>query len=310
VLCQLSYTHRAGLEHTHCPEDRNALPSPNTCPTVTPALSTMTVLANLGRGAVFEVDLVSDSSGTVLVRKRIAQLNRKVPEAETALQREMRILQRMGGDHLPRLAGAGTDDRGPFLLQTRAKGRSLRDLSVNTADALDAKRWLDLAVSAALALAELHDRADSGGCLQFVHGDISPDNVFWDESGTVTLIDLSNATFREGPIPAFPRARGSLPYVAPEIARNENAGDTASDTYAMAATLLTLAIGPIVQNTTEAARLIEVGSRGLASSRLECREDIPRGAREALTLALRFDRTERITSSRELLRRLSSVAGR
>jgi eukaryotic-like serine/threonine-protein kinase len=264
----------------------------------------MTQSTNVGRGAVFEVDLVSDRDGTVLVRKRVARVNRGVPEATTALEREIRILELMGGCHLPSLAGTGTDEFGPFVLETRAKGRPLRDLGGDTNEPIDAARWMKLAVSAVSALADVHNRADERGCLEFVHGDVSPDNVFWDEPETVTFVDLSSATFRETPIPAFPHSRGSLPYVAPELARNEKVSDAASDTYALAATLLALAVGPIIQAATEAARLVEVAERGVASNLLELRKDLPRGVREALALALRFERDERLTSSRELFWRL------
>jgi serine/threonine protein kinase len=210
----------------------------------------------------------------------------------------------MGGCHLPLLAGTGTDEFGAFALETRAKGRPLRGYLGHPNEPLDAARWMKLAVSAVSALADLHDRADDRGCLEFVHGDVSPDNVFWDEPETVTFVDLSGATFREAPIPAFPQSRGTLPYVAPEVARNEKHGDAASDTYALAATLLALAVGPIVQAATEAARLVEVAERGVASNLLELRKDLPRGVREALARALHFERDERLTSSREFFWRL------
>jgi serine/threonine protein kinase len=271
------------------------------CPTPPPSDCPTTSLRTLGRGAVFEVDLVSDCTGTVLVRKRVAPDKRAFPEAAAALHREAIILERMGGCHLPAFAGSGTDESGSFILQTPAKGLAFRDLFAETTKPLDAETWLRLAVSATSALAELHDRKDEVGKLEFVHGDISPDNAFWDAPDTVTFIDLSNATFRDAPLPVFPQARGTVPYVAPEVARGERPGDAAADTYALAATLLAVAVGPIVQDTTEAARLVEVATSGISANLPERRLDLPAEARQALSLALRFDRTRRLTASRELL---------
>jgi eukaryotic-like serine/threonine-protein kinase len=297
------------VEHTHCPEDRNAVHLASMSPPATPSPSNVTLLTRLGVGTVFEVEIVVHHTGALLVRKRLAPFCRAVPEAATALEREARILETMGGRHLPALVGRGTDDQGPFLLQTPAKGRPLRDLAREAGAPFDAARFSRLAVAATSALADLHDREDDRGRLDFVHGDISPDNVFWDEKGTATFVDLSNATFREAPLSPFPQARGSLPYVAPEIARNEQATDAASDTYAMAATLLALGAGPIVQNTTEAAMLFEVATRGISPSRIDRLGDLPPEAREALALALRFERPGRLTSSRELFLRFVAVFG-
>ena len=98
----------------------------------------------------------------------------------------------------------------------------------------------------------------------------------------------------------FVGARGTLPYVAPEIVRGEAGASAETDTYALAATLLAVAVGPLTQGTTEASRLLEVGSQGISAERIERRSDLPARARTAIARALRFDRASRLASSREL----------
>ena len=120
-----------------------------------------------------------------------------------------------------------------------------------------------------------------------------------------TFIDLSNATFRDAPIPALAQGRGTLPYVAPEIARNEETPTQATDTYALAATLLFLAVGPLTDAATDASRLLEIGTNGLLLDKLDLRADLPKRARAALASALRFEPKSRLASASELARELA-----
>jgi serine/threonine protein kinase len=156
----------------------------------------------------------------------------------------------------------------------------------------------------------LHALGDASGELSFVHGDVSPDNLFFDAPAVVTFVDLASATFRDAPDAVFAGDRGTLPYVAPEIARGEERASAASDTYALAATLLAAAAGPVlVDATTDASRLLEVGTRGVRAERIDRRSDLPESARDAVRRALCFDRALRLASSRDFARALGNQVG-
>jgi serine/threonine protein kinase len=261
---------------------------------------------HLGVGTVFEVALVRDENGRELVCKRAATGAHRTL-GERALERERAILVAAKSPQLVELVAFGHDARGAFVLEAAARGKALRDL----VDAeLDDRAWLELARATSEALAKLHAHRDASGELLLVHGDISPDNIFFDPPSHVTFLDLSNATFRDASDPIFENARGTLPYVAPEVARGEARPTRESDVYALAATLLAVLLGgSLTQATTEASRLLEVGSSGVDGDRIDRRAGLPVRARRAIARALRFDPSERLVSSAELAEELREAGG-
>jgi len=140
---------------------------------------------------------------------------------------------------------------------------------------------------------------------------LNPNEILIGEFGSLTgpqatFVDLSAATWRDGVAPVLPRSRGTLPYAAPEIVRAERPADRAADVYALGAVLLGLAVGALTRATTEAGRLVEVGTRGVDASRLLGRTDLPERARRAVARAVAFDRGERLHGARELSSELCS----
>jgi serine/threonine protein kinase len=267
----------------------------------------MTFVERLGTGSVFEVVRVRDDRGRELVVKRIVPHARSAGVAE-ALAREQAVLRAttaLQARCFPELVAADTDEQGAFVIETVAPGVPARDLARETPPYLPPFAWCEIARASSAALAELHALSDSAGDLRIVHGDISPDNLFVRAPDTATFIDLSNATFRDAPSTALPRSRGTLPYAAPEIVRCEGPPTQATDTYALAATLLFLAVGSLTDAQTEASRLLEVGTQGIRLHKLDLRADLPDRARAALAGALRFEPKERLVSSSDLARELS-----
>lgn len=310
MLYQLSYTHREpGRSILIWSRMATDTSTTNFVPTG------FRTIERLGRGAVFEVARVSDADGRELVCKRAAD-----ERTVAALDREREALAIVRTGHaaestgrtrtnlpVPELVTSGSDARGGFLVETRARGAPLRELMDGRAPP-GAAQWVELARASALALATLHALEDANGPLHFVHGDISPDNLFIEPPATVTLIDFSSATWRDAPDPALPRDRGTVPYVAPEIARQEARVNAATDTYALAATLLAVAVGPpLVRATTEAGRLYEVGSEGILWQRIDERSDLPADFRSALAEALQYEQARRLASSRDLAARFGAL---
>jgi serine/threonine protein kinase len=207
------------------------------------------------------------------------------------------------GVHFPQLVASGEDARGGFLVETRAPGIPFRDLLDSDAPP-GALQWLALARASIHALAALHALADARGPLRFVHGDLSPDNLFFEPPHAVTFIDFSSSTWRDAAEPALFGDRGTVPYAAPELARQEVRATQETDTYALAATLLAVAVGPpIVRATTDAARLFETGSEGILWKRIDERSDLPASIRSTLAEALQYDPARRLASSQELAAR-------
>jgi hypothetical protein len=257
-------------------------------------------LRRLGVGTVFEVARVLDAQGRDLICKRPVDAR-----FAAACDREREVLALRGGALFPQLVASGSDARGGFLVETIARGTALREFLGGRAPP-GAAEWLELARASTRALAEMHALADAQGPLRFVHGDISPDNLFFEPPATVTFIDFSSSTWRDAPDPAMAGDRGTVPYAAPELTRQEVRATPETDTYALAATLLAVAVGPpLVRATTEAGRLFETGSEGILWKRIDERSDLPAALRSALAEALQYDPAVRLASSRELAARFA-----
>jgi serine/threonine protein kinase len=178
---------------------------------------------------------VQGPSGPV-IEKRLSSRERELPEARDALRAEAQLLQALRGRVTPRLVFSGDEYfRMEKVLLPTLEARLTRGAST--------PEWVAHATRAAFeALATLHEAADSRGPLDAVHGDLSPANLAIDDAGDrVVLLDLGLAVSRDAPRRdgAF---RGTVGYVAPEVARGAPPTPT-SDLYSLAATLLHAASG-------------------------------------------------------------------
>jgi hypothetical protein len=262
------------------------------------------LIDRLGIGTVFAVARVTDAQGRELICKRPAH-----PRFAGALEREREVLTILCGAAVPELVASGHDARGGFLVETRARGWPVRELMIDGQVRPPATIWMALARASAHALATLHTFRDGKGPLGFVHGDISPDNLFFEPPATVTLIDFSSASFRDAPLPSNVGDRGTAPYAAPELLRQDTHATPECDTYALAATLLAVAVGPpLVRATMEPARLYEAATEGVLWARIEERADLPRDVRSALSEALQYEPARRLASSHHLATRFGPLS--
>ncbi|MCC6525716.1 MAG: phosphotransferase [Polyangiaceae bacterium] len=239
------------------------------------------LVAYLGAGTVLDVArVVEQGARGELVCKRVAPRPGASVPALRALRRERAVLERVVHRALPSLRAAGEDDHGPYLVETAVPGLSLAALVEGFATQagegaacdgapIPARLLAAVARASFTALAELHALADGEGPLGFVHGDLAPDHVLVTPSAEVGFVDLGQARLRGLGVELFdpdPQAeRGTLPYVAPELARGSGPPGQGSDVYALAATLAFAALGREPVATGEAAaQLAELAEQGVA----------------------------------------------
>jgi eukaryotic-like serine/threonine-protein kinase len=257
----------------------------------------------IGVGSLFEVTLLRED-GRSLVEKRLLSRFRREPEGRAALAREGRVLATVKHPALPELVRVGADDKGPFLVETFVAGASIRQIveAWSARGGVAPRLAAHMTREAFRVLAELAELAGQDGPLGFVHGDIAPDHVLLSPMGEVRLLDFGAARVRDLPRSLLGEGRGTLPFVAPEVARGEAAPSVASDVYALAATSLFLASGgPICDAKDEAAMLLEIGTRGVRAGLCDAAAAFRPAEREALTRALALDPSRRITSPAEVL---------
>lgn len=293
-----------------------------------PAPEGTELLQTIGAGSVFHVAVVR-AERRVLICKRLTPRAVNEPAGRAAIVREAKALTLAKGATgakgaagakgaspamLPSLVRVGSDAHGPFILETRVEGASIRALVEGwkargrRAPPLFVRHVVRASIE---ALADLHELADDEGPLAIVHGDIGPDHVIVGPLGDVRFVDLGAARFRAIEPNLLTDDRGTLPFVAPEIARGEAPPSAGCDVYALAATLLFLVSGsPIVSANDEAAALVEVGERGVRVEGINVAHGLTSEEREALRSALAFDAAARARSARALLAALDHEGAR
>jgi eukaryotic-like serine/threonine-protein kinase len=258
----------------------------------------------IGAGTLFVVAEV-DFGGKRAICKRLRPRFMNEPKAHAALNREARALEILRHPVVPGLIDRGSDAHGAYLIQTLHPGQPLRQLVeafVQRDGQIPMSFVAAVAEAAFSGLAALHDMRDGGGPLGAAHGDLGPDHLLIGPAragrqGRVGFVDFGMARARE--LPGDPQERGTLPFVAPEVARGEQGLDQAADTYALAATLLYAATGvePCTASHSSAV-LMEIAERGVDLRPLDRLSPPLAGA---LRRALEYDRSVRMTKAQEVL---------
>lgn len=247
----------------------------------------------LGAGSACDVARVRTEAGVELACKRLLPQHRATHEAKVALVREARALELAKHPAIPALRGVGADAAGPFVLETLVEGPSLREVKAAWSGKVPLALATHIVGRAARLLGELHALSDEAGPVGLVHGDVAPDNLRLGAFGEVGLLDFGHARTRAFSPDLETHALGTAPYLAPELVRGEATPTAATDVYALAATAAWLLLDgaqPLVTATSDAAMLLEVGERGIDTTRLA---PLPARLRDELTAMLAFVPAER-----------------
>lgn len=269
------------------------------------AMGDRMVVDTLGVGAMTTTLAVRRGGEPVCAGKRLLPRFRTDEEARTLLRREAEILRRLDGRGAPRFIEAGEDTLGPYFVMDRL---FLPSLSVQASSRRqpERKRWVAVASRSAIrALAAVHDADDDAGPLAIVHSDLSPDNILVaDDARTAAMIDFGLSRWRDDPGPPPGAFRGTLAYVAPEVARGQVA-DGRSDLFALAASLLAAASGePPRRGSDFAAQLTAAGEVAIDAYAAQASFDLPPEVARVLVACVRFDPRDRPPNAREALVRL------
>lgn len=269
-----------------------------------PAPENTELVQRIGAGSVFHVALVR-AEGRLVICKRLTPRAVNEPAGRAAIVREAMALSLVRHPALPVLIRVGTDAHGPFVLETRVEGVSLRNLLEGWRSR--GKRVPPLLVrhiarAAIESLAEIHELENAAGPVDLIHGDLGPDHIIMAPLGDARFVDFGAARFAGMEEALMTDDRGTLPYVAPEVARRDALPGVTGDVYALAAALLFFASGRhICAARDEAAMLIEIGERGVQVDLLDRADGLALGERAALRAALEFDPAARIKTARDLL---------
>jgi len=132
------------------------------------------------------------------------------PEERDNLLTEARIAGRLPNEAVAAIHDIVWYDKQPIIKMELVDGHPLSEEPwTRPRNRREVKQAVELLLTAARALASAHDRG-------IFHGDFKPANVMLTKDGKPKLIDFGLG--RRADLPAFddPRARGTLPYMAPE----------------------------------------------------------------------------------------------
>ena len=253
------------------------------------------ILRRIGRGGmgvVFEA-----RHATIGRRLAVKFLRADLTGDEKRLLRFQREARNCGALHHENIAAVldfATDDVGrPYIVMEFVDGLSLREL-VQTQAPLSVERACDLACQAARGLGAAHDAG-------VLHRDLKPENLMLtrraDGSDWVKLVDFGvarltedvdvTALTRDGQTPGTPH------YLAPEIARGEQAASVSSDVYSLGVVLFELLTGrrPHPDGSYNAVLRHVAGGRAVPIS--EIRPDLPASLARLVDLILSPDPGER-----------------
>ena len=243
-------------------------------------------------------------AGLPSVRKR-AHSEAATPTLEreaTCLER----LERSGFAACPRLLTFHRST--PELVETHVQGEPLASLFEVLGSPLPGRVGAHLAWRIVARFAELHTLLEEGEWLEFVHGDPSPAQLVVTPGNDIALVDFgaSGVRMRDGAALGA-TGRGTVPWAAPELVRDETAPTQATDRYAAAAIAAYALVGDaLLPSVTGGARVFHVGAHGLV---VEAISGLPRPVADHLRAHLAFDPSDRPTDLLALRDALDIVRG-
>jgi eukaryotic-like serine/threonine-protein kinase len=200
------------------------------------------LLRRLARGGMGEVYLAATSGIEGAERPCVVKIIRRDHAADKSfLARffdEARVQAQLQHHGVAQVLEAATDTTGePYVVVEFVEGRSLGEVRARASHAAVNIEWPDavaVGVSAAEALAHVHERTDSAGKpLGIVHRDLSPQNVMVGYGGDLKLIDFGTARAENRRCHTISGVVFAKPgYVAPEVAAGRP-GDCRVDLYAL-----------------------------------------------------------------------------
>ena len=198
-------------------------------------------IRRIASGGMAEV-LLAERGGQRVALKRLLPSLANEPRAASLFEREAQILLSLDHPSIVR----GIEYASPVLV--------MEYISRAPCDVLDAARVIAIGSELSSALASVHARG-------WVHRDVSPENVLFDESGRAKLIDFGLAWSPHddrGLVAGTGVALGTAAYIAPEQLRGDPI-DGRADVFSLAVILHELARGErLFKRASEAATLLAV----------------------------------------------------
>ena len=184
----------------------------------------------------------------------------------------------------------------PVLIMELMKKGTLRErLKDNGKLALEAAIKITYQIGQALMV--MHERG-------FLHRDVSPENIFFDEGDNARLGDLGCSVFHRDPKGAY--AVGHKPYIAPEVIKEESPHTAQSDIYSLGRVLYEMLVGRLpyedeIRFAISLEELRDMVEQGMFDTEWPKDLEIPPSVKEIISKATAISPTDRYTNMDEML---------
>ncbi len=195
----------------------------------------------LGEGGMADVYLAQDSFLNREVAVKILRGKLSLdPVALLRFQREANAASRLNHPNIVEIYDVGEDKGQHYIVMEYVRGKSLKEL-ISQRGAMEKQEALQIMDQLLCAITEAHKN-------NIIHRDIKPQNIMVKDDGTVKIADFGIATVSDAvQLTQTDTVMGSVHYLAPELARGENASFQ-SDIYALGITFYELVTGQVPFN--------------------------------------------------------------
>lgn len=196
------------------------------------------VIKHIGQGGMADVYVAFD---TVLKREVAIKVLRgelsKDPLALLRFKREAHAASKLNHPNIIEIYDVGEENNNYFIVMEYIKGKTLKQLILSRGALLKQE-----AVSIMKQLVSGVQHAHKQGV---IHRDLKPQNIIVKDDGTIKILDFGIALAQDAlQLTQSDSVMGSVHYLAPELAKGENAS-VQSDIYALGIVFYELLIGDV-----------------------------------------------------------------
>ncbi len=183
----------------------------------------------------------------IVIKRILPQMNQDAAFIEM-LVHEARVAANFTHPNIAQTFDVGKVDDTYFIAMERVEGEDIRSIvrQMRTKNVVEfpVQHAISIVLGVAAGLAYAHERRDaSGGLLNVVHRDISPQNIVVTYAGDVKIVDFGIAKSQQMAEEAGSgQLKGKVPYMSPEQARAEDI-DWRTDIFALGVILFELTTG-------------------------------------------------------------------
>ncbi len=260
------------------------------------------IIRELGRGGMAIVYLARDPqiSREVAIKVLPRQLQDQ-PEFQARFQREAEVIASLEHPAIVPIYDVGDEEGQPYIVMRYMSGGSLAD-RISLAGRLPVPAAYQLLNEISSAITAAHQKG-------FIHRDLKPGNILFDERGHAFVADFGIAKISSSSTLTGSALIGTPAYMSPEQARGKEALDGRSDVYALGVILFEILTGQLPYEADTPIGMAVAHLNEPVPHILELQADLPSGCEEIIQQALAKERSQRFQTPTDLSEAFKRISG-